>query len=128
MSNVSKANTLSITVASAKTATLGYGCLLTAAGATCEDASTNGNVSGVFVETGAAGAVVTYAVSGVVKAKVGTGGATDGSYAIHTTDGWTDQVIGGGTTVKYIGGKFLADGVAGDLVDFLVAPFAAGSA
>lgn len=128
MSNVSKAHTLPITVATSKTATLGKGVILTAAGATCEDASTNGNVSGVFVETGVAGDVVTYAVSGVVKALVGTGGATDGSYGIATTDGFTDQTIGGGTTVKYLAGKFLKDGAAGDLVDFLVAPFAAGAA
>jgi hypothetical protein len=47
---------------------------------------------------------------------VGTGGATRGSYAVPVADGWTDRAIADGTNPRYIGVKFLENGVAGDLV------------
>lgn len=48
--------------------------------------------------------------------KVGTGGATIGEYGSATTDGVTDDVVGGGTTLVVPICEFMQTGVAGDLV------------
>ncbi len=120
---IAEATIISRTVTTA--ATRGYGAIL--AGDECTNASTNGKVVGVFLKTVAAGSLADIATSGVVPVKVGTGGATQGEFAIHTTDGWTDQTLGGGSTVKYIGGRFTQTGIAGDVVGMLVGPFAGGA-
>lgn len=60
-----------------------------------------------------------------VKVKVGTAGtATQGLYAECGTAGFTNRTLGGGTTVRYIQGKFAQSGVAGDLVGLEVGQFA----
>ena len=119
------------TVDSGDTATKGYGLIQGSDETLVDDAGANGKVFAVALETKTAGQVVQCALlcgGGVVPVKVGTGGATAGEYAIMTTDGWTNQTIGGGTTVKYIGGQFLETGVAGDFVGLAVGAFAAGCA
>jgi hypothetical protein len=53
----------------------------------------------------------------VIKAKVGTGGATPGKYAVVVADGVTNEpVLGGGNTLVELCGEFLEEGVAGDEV------------
>lgn len=95
---------------------------LTAAGAavTC----------GIALETKAAGERVQVLVGeGIIKVKVGTGGATRGLYAVVVADGLTNTAtIGGGTVVKNLAGRFLQTGVAGDVVGLLFHPFASVSA
>jgi|GEM_PF-5377022 len=95
--------------------------LTTAAGASCD---------GIALETKAAGERVQVLMGdGLVKVKVGTGGATRGSYAVVVADGVTNSAaLGGGTVVRHIVGKFLQTGVAGDVVGLRFSPFAAVSA
>lgn len=57
-----------------------------------------------------------------------SGTATRGEYAIAGTDGFENQTIGGGTTVKYIIGQFLESGVDNDFVELRLGAFAAGAA
>lgn len=57
-----------------------------------------------------------------------SGTATRGEYAIAGTDGFENQTLGGGTTVKYIAGQFLESGVDGDFVEMKLGGFAAGAA
>jgi hypothetical protein len=57
-----------------------------------------------------------------------SGTATRGEYAIAGTDGFENQTLGGGTTVKYIAGQFLESGVDGDFVEMRLNGFAAGAA
>lgn len=57
-----------------------------------------------------------------------SGTATRGEYAIAGTDGFENQTLGGGTTVKYIAGQFLESGVDGDFVEMRLGAFAAGAA
>ncbi len=64
----------------------------------------------------------------IVPVLVGTGGATRGAFAVAVSDGWTDQTLGGGTTVKHVGGKFLQSGVAGDYVGMMVGCVVSGVA
>lgn len=81
----------------------------------------------IFLETKAAGEPVQMALlqgAGVIPVVVGTGGATEGSYATNAADGLTNQTLGGGTTVKYIAGKFMGNGVATDIVGLLPGNFA----
>lgn len=54
--------------------------------------------------------------------------ATKGSFAIAGSGGFENQTIGGGTTVKYIAGKFENSGVVGDIVGLATGQFAAGCA
>jgi len=95
-------------------------CTLTAAAASCD---------GIALETAAAGARVQVLLGdGIVKVKVGTGGATRGLYAVVVDDGLTNSgTLGGGTVLKNIVGKFLQTGVAGDVVGLRFHPFAAVS-
>jgi len=65
---------------------------------------------------------------GTIRAKVSSGGATRGEYAICGSGGFENQTIGGGTTVKYIVGQFLESGVSGDFVELRLGGFAAGCA
>jgi pyruvate kinase len=96
-------------------------CTITAAGASCD---------GIALETKAAGERVQVLMGdGLVKVKVGTGGATRGLYAVVVADGVTNSAtLGGGTVVRHIVGKFLQTGVAGDVVGLRFSPFAAVSA
>lgn len=55
----------------------------------------------------------------ITPVKVGTGGATRGLYAVPVADGWTDRAIADGVNPRYLGGKFLQSGVAGDIVGML---------
>lgn len=60
----------------------------------------------------------------VIKVLVGTGGATRGKYAKVVSDGLADVgVLGGGTTLAEVVGKFVQSGVAGDYVGMIPAPF-----
>lgn len=85
---------------------------------------------GIALETKAAGERVQVLVSeGLVKVKVGTGGATRGLYAVVVADGVTNSAtLGGGTVVKNLVGRFMQTGVAGDVVGLLFHPFASVSA
>jgi len=113
------------TVAASQTATKGMGLVWSSGNV--DDAGANGNCMGVALETKAAGEKVQVAHlngGGVVPVLVGTGGATQGAYATMASDGWTNQTLGGGTTVSYIGGKFVETGVVGDIVGLEVGQFA----
>jgi hypothetical protein len=117
------------TVKAASTATIGkVGKYDSTDELTVLDASAGDNGSVVFLETAAAGAKVQCVQlagsSCVVPVKVGTGGATAGAYAIVVSDGLTDKTLGGGTTVRYIVGKFTQTGVVGDMVGLAPGPFA----
>lgn len=96
---------------------------LTAAGSPCH---------GIALETKAAGERVQVLISEgdtVVNVKVGTGGATRGSYAVVVADGLTNgPTLGGGTILRNIIGSFTETGVAGDVVGFKFRQFAAVSA
>ena len=70
---------------------------------------------------------VALARGGTVRVKC-SGTATRGEYAIAGTDGFENQTLGGGTTVKYIVGQFLESGVDGDFVELALGAFAAGAA
>lgn len=64
---------------------------------------------------------------GVIKVKC-SGTATAGEFAICGVDGFENQTLGGGTTVKYIAGTFMQSGVDGDFVGLMAGRFAAGAA
>jgi hypothetical protein len=124
---LSKCVIVTKTVDTSQTATKGYGLIYSTDSDHVDDAGANGNAFAVALETKAAGESVQCVLlcgGGVVPVKVGTGGATAGKYAIMASDGWTDQTLGGGTTVKYIGGKFTQTGVVGDIVGMAVGQFA----
>lgn len=129
--NLTNACIMDFTVASGQAATLGK-CVkfsgddneIALSGATDVD------TIGVALSTQTAGERVQVCMltgGCVVKVLVGTGGATRGKYAIVTTDGVTDQTLGGGTTVKYIVGKFVQSGSAGDYVGMIPIGFAGGA-
>lgn len=124
----SKALVKGYTVQAAGAATKGCGAIIGTAPEDALNAGANGKVFGIFLDTAAAAARVDVALSGVVPVLVGTGGATQGEFAIATADGFTNQTLGGGTTVKHIAGKFLQTGVAGDYVGLVIGCFAAGAA
>lgn len=85
---------------------------------------------GVALTSGTAGQQVQVGMLGhaIYRVKVGTGGATRGEFAILAADGYTNQTLGGGNTVRYISGMFLQTGVVGDMVGMMVGAFASGSA
>lgn len=65
----------------------------------------------------------------IARVKVGAAGAaTQGAYAICGTTGFTDQTLGGGTTVKYVAGKWHETGIAADYCGLEIGQFAAGAA
>lgn len=64
---------------------------------------------------------------GVVPVKA-SATATAGEFAICGTDGFENQTIGGGTTVKYLAGRFTQAGVDNDFVGLMLGSFAAGCA
>jgi hypothetical protein len=57
-----------------------------------------------------------------------SGTATRGEFAIAGTDGFENQTIGGGTTVKYLAGQFLESGSDNEFVEMRLGAFAAGAA
>lgn len=85
---------------------------------------------GIALETKAAGERVQVLIGeGVVKVKVGTGGATRGLYAVVVADGVTNSgTLGGGSVLKNLVGRFLQTGVAGDVVGLIFSPTASVSA
>jgi hypothetical protein len=114
-------------VDTSQTATKGKGLIRSTDDDHVDDGGANANVYCVALETKAAGEFVEVALltgGAIVPVLVGTGGATQGAYAVTVSDGWTDQTLGGGTTVVYIGGKFTQTGVAGDIVGMAVGQFA----
>jgi hypothetical protein len=64
---------------------------------------------------------------GVIPVKC-SGTATAGEYAICGSGGFENQTVGGGTTVKYLAGKFTQSGSASDYVGLALGQFAAGCA
>ena len=86
--------------------------------------------AGIALETKVAGERVQVLVGqGIVKVKVGTGGATRGLFGVVVADGLTNApTLGGGTVLRGCAGRFLQSGVAGDVVGFHFNPFAAVSA
>lgn len=77
----------------------------------------------IALQSGVAGDTVLCLLEGhaVVPVKVGTGGATRGSFARCVADGMTDVVVADGVNPRNIPGKFLQSGPVGDLVGLLVA-------
>jgi hypothetical protein len=96
-------------------------------------ATANSKVYGVADETvtgnssGTSRVRVAIAAGGTIRVKA-SGTATRGEYAIAGTDGFENQTIGGGTTVKYLVGQFVESGVDGDFVECKLGSFAAGCA
>lgn len=110
----------------------GVGVLFTATEGEVDVAIANSKVAGVALTsiTGNAAGTDTVQVAlsgGIVKVKLSST-ATRGEYAIAGTGGFENQTIGGGTTVKYLGGQFNDSGVVGDFVGMRLNPFAAGCA
>lgn len=73
---------------------------------------------GIALETVAAAATAQIALVGspnIVKALVGTGGATRGTMATYVSDGLTDVTNGAGTTSVFAVGQWLESGIAGEL-------------
>ena len=107
----------------------GVGVILDAGEA--DVATANSKVIGIALEsvTGDGKKTVQVALldGGVVKVKC-SGTATAGEYGVAGTDGFQNQTLGGGTTVRYIAGQFLENGVDGDFVGMRLGGFAAGSA
>lgn len=110
----------------------GVGVFLSAADEV-DVAVANSKVIGVADETvtgntsGTSRVRVALANSGTIRVKA-SGTATRGEYAIAGTDGFENQTVGGGTTVKYIAGQFMESGVDGDFVELRLGAFAAGCA
>lgn len=80
-----------------------------------------GNASGTTVVE------VALADGGTVAVKA-SGNVTRGEYLIAGTDGFENQTLGGGTTVKYLIGQAIESGVDGDFVECRLGAFAAGAA
>jgi hypothetical protein len=91
------------------------------------DCTAGESADGIALEAGAAGAVVSYAVvgcGGIVPVLVGTGGATEGAFAVVVSDGVTDSAtLGDGTTPVKVVGKFRQTGSAGDIVGMIPLAF-----
>jgi len=93
-----------------------------------------GAAYGFTLEAGAVGAVIPVVVTGcgeTTRVKVGTGGATRGSWAVVV--GAAGEVtnaaaLGGGTVARNIVGKFEETGVAGDEVGLVLIAFTGASA
>lgn len=94
-------------------------------------ATANSKVIGVATEavtgTGTNRVEVALADGGTVACKA-SGTVTRGEYLIAGTDGFENQTLGGGTTVKYLIGQALESGVDGDFVEVRLGAFAAGAA
>lgn len=110
------------TVASGQTVTAGYRVKFASADNECQNCGVNEDGIGIALQAGAAGEKVSILLDGqgIVKVIVGTGGATRGSFAVTVANGFTNQAIADGATVRYLAGKFMQTGVAGDTVGLLV--------
>lgn len=110
------------TVASGQTVTEGLSVKFASADDECQNCGAGEDGIGIALASATAGQKVSILLDGqnIVKVKVGTGGtATRGSYAITNATGHTNQAIADGTTVRYIRGKFMQSGVAGDMVGLM---------
>jgi hypothetical protein len=110
------------TVASGQVVTEGLSVKFASADDECQNCGAGEDGFGVALQSGVAGGKVSIALDGnaIVRVKVGTAGtATRGLYAITNATGHTNQAIADGTTVRYIRGKFMQSGVAGDIVGML---------
>ncbi len=91
----------------------------------------NDKCSGIALETVVGDGKKTVQVAeldgGIVPVKC-SATATCGEAAICGVAGFENQIVGGGTTVKYLSGFFTQDGVVGDFVGLQVSRFAAGCA
>lgn len=117
LDHTSCALVLKYTVQAAGTVTKGMCVKLGTVETDVLSASTNEKAIGIALESGVAGDIVNIAMlgcGGIVPVLIGTGGSTHGEHAICTTNGVTNQTLGGGTTVKYIVGTFLETCVVGD--------------
>jgi hypothetical protein len=130
LDNSSRACIHTFLVQSGATITKGYPVALGTLASEIVNGGANGKGVGIALSSSStAGEAVDVAMFGpIVPVKVGTGGATHGEHAIQTADGFTNQTLGGGTTVKYIAGVFMETGVAGDFVGLMVGRFASGAA
>lgn len=110
------------TVKAAAAVTKGKRVKFGASDSEVEDCGANENGIGVALASAVAGAQCQIALDGVaiVPVLVGTGGATRGAFAVTVADGFTNQTIGGGSTLVHIAGKFMQTGVVGDLVGMLI--------
>jgi hypothetical protein len=126
----SKLYVLERDIASGQTATEGYLAVHSGSDDELDDAGAGSNLGiGVFEDTVASGAtnrkarVVLFGGAGIMKVKVGTGGATRGAKAKFAADGFTDApTLADGDTVTPVWGIFMQSGVAGDFVGMLPAP------
>ena len=124
---VQNALVVTYTVKAASSVTQYMPVTLDAATDTVLDSTSGQNPIGIAMEAGAAGAQVQVFMltgGGIVPVKVGAAGATAGGYAEVGTTGLVDRTLGGGTTVRYIAGKFKQTGVSGDIVGLIVGQFA----
>lgn len=110
------------TVASGQTVTEGLSVKFAAADDECQNCGAGEDGFGVALNSASSGGKVSVVLDGnaIVKVKVGTGGtATRGLYAITNATGHTNQTIADGATVRFLRGKFMQSGVAGDMVGLL---------
>jgi hypothetical protein len=120
------------TVASGQTATRGYGAKHSGADLSVATiAAVGDDAIGIFLDDGAAltNVRVAHFGNGVVKAKVGTGGATRGSAAKYAANGLTNATVGGATTKLVVCGQWMETAVVGDLaaLNLGMASFTVGS-
>lgn len=100
----------------------------------CAYTAAGGAAYGFTQSAAAVGVAVTVAVTGcgeTTRAKVGTGGATRGSWAVVVdADGRVTNAaaLGGGTVARNVVGKFEETGVAGDEVGLILIAFTGASA
>ncbi len=84
-----------------------------------DHAAVGDDAIGIALDAGSAGAVgvrVALFGNGVVKAKVGSAGASRGAFAKYSATGLTGATVGGGTTKLVVCGQFLQTGVQNDFV------------
>lgn len=101
-------------------------------GSVVEAAAIGDNAFGIALDAGTDGTKIRVAYFGwpaIVKALVGTGGATLHAPAKFVSDGATDATVGGGANKLRVWGTWLETGVAGDLagLDLSTASWTVGS-
>jgi hypothetical protein len=97
---------------------------------TARDSTAGENCSAIAMESATAGQkfqAILLTGGMLIPVKVGTAGAAAGAYAEVGTTGLITRTLGGGTTVRYIAGKFNQAGVSGDIVGLVSGQFAGGS-
>jgi hypothetical protein len=109
------------TVNSGQTVRKGFAVKTSGAGIV-EAAAVGDNAIGIALDlgdgngtTGPTSIRVAHFGKGVVKALVGTGAATKGSFAKFVSDGATDATVGGATTKLVVYGQWLEAGAAGEV-------------